>query len=94
MAEKIRLSENDASEIAFDEHEEYRVIEEVRGDSRRWLQAVETIVKRVSDGKLFLLAWDRGLTEMQEHDFFGCSLVEVERKTKAVEVTYYDEVAA
>lgn len=96
MAEKIKLTEDDACDIAFDCHTDYYKVHEQRHEARRWLQGVTTIVVRVADGKLFNLTWDRALTESQEHDFYGCELVEVERKveTKTIEVVTYEEVQA
>ena len=94
MSNAIKITEDDACDIVFDCHEEYRVVHEREHDARRWSQRVTTTVERCADGKLFSLTWDRALTEIQEHGFYGCELVEVERKTKTVEVVYYDEVIA
>lgn len=94
MAEKIKLDEDLAQELAFDEAEDYRLVSEREHPDRRWMKAVTTTVRRVADDKLFSFTWDRALTELGEHEFYGCELVEVERKTKTVEVVYYEEVAA
>lgn len=92
MAKLTPLSEQDARDIVFDCHEDYRVVGQIGHENRRWAQQVDTIVRRESDGKLFRVSWDRGLTESQEHDFYGTGLVEVERKTKTVETVHYEEV--
>ena len=90
MSEKIKLSEEEAQDLAWGDSEEYTHIDEEDLGSGRWTEVVRTIVKRDSDGKLFAFTWQRGLTEYQEHEFYDCKLVEVERKTKTIE--YYAEV--
>lgn len=90
MAERIKIDEEMAEELAWGDSAEYTHIDEEDRGSSRWTEVVRTIVKRESDGKLFAFIWQRGLTEYQEHEFYGCELVEVEVKTKTVE--YYAEV--
>lgn len=89
MAEKIKLSEEEAQDLAWGDTDEYTHIDEEDLGSSRWTELVRTIVKRDSDGKLFAFIWQRGLTEYQEHEFYDCELVEVVVKTKTVE--YYAE---
>lgn len=90
MAERIKIDEEMAQELAWGDTEEYTQVWEEDLGSGRWTEVVRTIVKRDSDGKLFAFTWQRGLTEYQENEFYGCELVEVEVKTKTVE--YYAEV--
>ena len=92
MAEIIELTEEDASDIAFGDHPDYAEIKEISHGSGRWLEYMETIVQRESDGKFFKMEWSKALTEMQEHEFYNSKLVEVEQKTRTIVQTYYEEV--
>lgn len=91
MAEIIELTEEDARYIAFDDHPDYTIVEEYDHGSGRWVEYVETIVENAA-GQFFKMEWSRGLTENQEHEFYGSRLVEVEQKTRTIVQTYYEEV--
>jgi len=62
-------------------------VDEQRGSPRRWLQTVETVVE--IDGRYFKIPWDRGLTELQEDEFwwqpFEVEKREYEKTVKVVE---------
>lgn len=88
----IKIDEHEAQDIAYGDHPDYLEVDEIEHDTSRWHMFVETIVKRESDGKLFSMEWQRGLTESQENEFYISELVEVERKTRTVEEVYYEEV--
>lgn len=92
MAEIIELTEEDASDIAFGDHPDYAEVTEISHGSGRWVEHMETIVQRESDGKFFKMSWNQALTEMQEHEFYDSKLVEVEQKTRTIVQTYYEEV--
>lgn len=92
MAEIIKIDEETAEAIAFEDHPDYVLVEERSIDSGRWHEFMVSIVQRESDKKLFKMSWSKALTEMQEHEFYGAKLVEVEKKTRTIVQTYYEEV--
>lgn len=92
MAEIIELDEEDARNIAFEDHPDYTLITENSHGSGRWLEYIETIVQRNNDQKFFKMSWAKALTEMQEHEFYDSKLIEVEQKTRTIVQTYYEEV--
>lgn len=88
MAEKI-TDEELLREIVWDGDDGYTTIEETIIEQTRWTVLIETIFKRLSDGKLFLCTWRKAATEMQEHELpeeaFEC-------KAYPVEITKYRKV--
>lgn len=91
MAEIIELDEDEARDIAFEDHPDYTTVTEYDHGSGRWVEFVETIVENAA-GQFFKMKWNRGLTENQEHEFYDSKLVEVEQKTRTIVQTYYEEV--
>jgi len=59
-------------------------IKEIKGDESRWTVEIESILEMC--GRYFSLYWDRGLTEMQENEFYN-QPVEIEEVTKTITVT-------
>lgn len=92
MAEIINVDEETTEAIAFEDHPDYLLVEERSMGSGRWHEFMVSIVQRESDKKLFKMSWSKALTEMQEHEFYGAKLVEVEKKTRTIVQTYYEEV--
>lgn len=59
------------------------------GEPRRWSRMILVVFKRVSDGKLFGIEYDEGLTEMQEDECCDTELREIEaREVTTVEYSY------
>jgi hypothetical protein len=55
--------------IIWEDHLLYDpVAEEVTGQGR-WHVGVDTVFKRLTDGKLFITHWRRGATENQDHEY-------------------------
>lgn len=77
--------------IAWDDADGYRVIEEATVDKQRWQETVKVIFKRLSDDKLFVTYWWRGLTENCDHDYPDIAQ-EVVAKTETITVTRYEKV--
>lgn len=59
-----KLAEGEISEILWNNEEVY--VEE--GEDRRWSKSMLTVVK--IDEKLYAIEWEKGLTEMQEDEFY------------------------
>ena len=53
-------------------------VETIEGENLRWTQCVETIFE--VDGRHFAVSWDRGLTDMQDNEFYCSEVYEVEKK--------------
>lgn len=68
--------------------QEYSAVYEVKGDEGRWTVQITSIFQ-IND-KLFAIDWDRGLTELQESEFY-CQPYEVVKKTetKTIEFVSY-----
>ena len=66
----------------------FETVNHEEGDSLRW-QIIQHVVTKAPDGKLY--AWDyvRGLTEMQDDDYYADELQEVEEYTEVIEVRKY-----
>jgi len=89
--EKIRNNELDFSEDEIESLIDYgNYIDEFEGDDHRWDREVTTIIEL--DGKLYAIEWRRGLTEMQDNNYFSPAPYQVEKKTKMVEVEYYERI--
>lgn len=76
-----KLSEQELRELVW----EYET-DQVKHDSGRWTQTIETIVELC--GRTFRIMWGRGLTECQDNEF-NCQPVEVKKHTyeKTITVT-------
>lgn len=59
------------------------------GTIHRWTIDKQTIFD--VDGQLYCIDWDEGLTEYQEHEYWN-DPYKVVRKTKVIEVEYYEKV--
>lgn len=68
---------------------DYEEIDEVEGDSGRWTQSVETIIS--VGGVLWCIPWKKGLTEMQENEFYW-QPYRVIRKERIVTEVYYEKI--
>ena len=66
---------------------EYEWVDEVRYDSGRWSQSMETIFQVGND--LWAVPWHRGLTECQEDEFWD-QPYRVVKKTRVITETYYE----
>lgn len=69
---------------------EYEEIDQIDGESGRWMQAMETII-RVGDD-LWCIPWKSGLTECQENEFY-LQPYRVERKERVITQVYYEKIA-
>lgn len=76
------LSEREFKDLVFDYE-----IDCQEGDCGRWTQSAKTIVNLC--GRYFAIDWERGLTEMQEHEFYNqpyeVKKVEYEKVVKVTE---------
>lgn len=101
MSETIsiaHLNENERLDFVRDAHwDDSELAEELgleyvgrdEGEPRRWSRMILVVFKRVSDGKLFGIQYDEGLTEMQEDECYDTELREVEaREVTTVEYNY------
>lgn len=57
-------------------------VDEVGGECDRWTQAMETIFE--VNGRFFAVGWSRGLTELQEDEFWMADVYEVEKKERVI----------
>lgn len=93
----FELTDQDCEDLVFASYfssEEYKAglvtfVDEVEGDSSRWTQTIKTIIK-IQD-RLFAIEWDKGLTEIQEHEFYADNVIEVEKKVKTIQVVTYED---
>lgn len=77
---KSNFTKDEIEKMAYGEFGNY--ITTVEGNTRRWVQEVETIFEVGS--RLFAISWDRGLTEQQENDFDYAEIYEVKRKERVI----------
>lgn len=75
------LSESELIDLVWDND---LVVDNVEGDCGSWTQSMQTIVKL--DDRYFAVDWERGLTEMQENEFYN-QPYEVKKVDKMVKVT-------
>ena len=61
-------------------------VDEINGERNRWTQCVVTIFE--VNGRFFAVSWLRGLTEMQENDFYDAKVYEVDKQ----EIVTFDYV--
>jgi len=67
---KIPLKE--ATEIVYENHEDYKMIEEKIVDQRRWVTTWFGVFKNKVTGKHYQVCYDRGSTESQDSEpFYG-----------------------
>ena len=64
-------------------------VKDIEGSDHRWQREMTTVFE--VGGRLFALDWMKGLTEMQENDFWE-QPYEVKEVTKMVEVKKYVKV--
>lgn len=64
-------------------------IERINGENRRWSRSVQSILE--IGGRYFGVTWEEGLTEMQENEFYCSSIIEVQKVTKTIVVTEWEE---
>lgn len=70
-------------EIIWDDAEGYERIKDEITDKGRWHVIMETVFRRASDNKLFIMYWRSGATENQEHEYPD-EAVEAEEVTMTV----------
>lgn len=75
---KPKFTYDEIREMAYEEFG--NCIDVIEGDCYRWTQNMETIFE--VNGRHFAVNWDRGLTEMQENDFYCSEVYEVVKKEK------------
>lgn len=69
MADNVYIEAELSSDLIFGcDTDDFEHHADDEGDARRWQQSVTTIIRRRSDGQLFGIEWQRGLTENQDHD--------------------------
>jgi hypothetical protein len=91
VANEITLSEPHSRLFAWGDLDGYTEVTTEYGDSGRWQKSMRTICKRDSDGKLFAMDWERGLTEYQDHDYSD-TIYEVEAVEVTIKQTHYKKV--
>jgi hypothetical protein len=79
-------------QILWDDHDGFTVVEEVDLGDSRWRKSLMTVFKRNEDGQLFLMYWQRGLTENCDHEYPD-KAVPCRVETKTVVVNTYHEIA-
>lgn len=62
----IELKEEDLKRMVWD----YNQLYEDEGEDSRWSRTVQTIVE-VPNGNIYSIEWEKGLTEMQENEFYN-----------------------
>jgi hypothetical protein len=82
MPEKITDQEL-LRDIVWNDADGYRELGQEHAGTSRWHQSVNTIFRRISDGKLFMANWRKAATEMQEHEYPD-EAVECEAYTETV----------
>jgi hypothetical protein len=70
-------------EVMWDDSNDYKVIQTTQVDNSRWHIIMETVFKRETDGKLFIMDWRKGATENQEHEYPEVA-VEAEEFTETI----------
>lgn len=75
MTKEYFLSKFDnGEEFTFEELEyialesDFEYVDEIEGDDHRWNREMQTIIR--IDGRLFAIDWRKGLTEMQENEYW------------------------
>lgn len=68
---------------------DYIHVDEFDGDIGRWTQSVQTIIQAGED--FWAIDWERGLTEIQENEFYD-QPYRVIRKEKQITQVYYEQV--
>jgi hypothetical protein len=90
VANHILFTNKAARAFAWGDLEGYTEVVTEEGDRGRWQQCMRTVCKRDSDGKLFALGWQRGLTEYQENDYDGTAFeVEAVEQVRTITETVY-----
>lgn len=74
-----KLNKKELSDLVWEHEVDYE-----NGECGRWTQSVKSIVDLC--GRYFAIDWERGLTEMQEHEFYN-QPYEVKKIEKMVKVT-------
>ena len=67
-----------------------KTVDEIEHGSGRWTENITTVLELKPD-ELWAIDWERGLTEYQE-DYYEYQPRRVVRKTRMVEIAYYEEV--
>lgn len=72
------------TDIAYGDWDGIKFVAELELDEHRWTRSMLTIVD--FDGKLYGIEWDRGLTEIQENEFYpsDSTIYEVDKIEKVV----------
>ena len=64
--EQFILDTDDAREVVYGDHPDFKTIENEMIDSSRWSLHYKIVVQRLSDSKYFSSAYSKGATEMQD----------------------------
>lgn len=75
--------------ICWGDSEDFETLRENIDGQSRWAVKVTTVVRRVQDGKLFLMEWRKAATERQEHEYPDEA---VEAEEFDITVTHYHRV--
>lgn len=87
---KMILSKEEAREIVYGCHEDYRTVKEEIYDHSRWSVRTSGIFKRLSDGTFWSINWSSGATEYQDERPFDYEVPEfVQVEPREVMVTEY-----
>ena len=62
----MNLTREEAQSIIYEDHEDFKVIEDKIVDTSRWSEQHDVIVKQLSTGKFFASYYAQGLTERQD----------------------------
>ena len=86
----MKLSEKDARDIVYDDHEDWHKVEEELVDTSRWSIMYEGVFLHKPSNKYYSLDWSVGATEQQdERPFEYCKEVEA---TEVKQVTVSTKV--
>lgn len=78
---KLILTPDEARRIVYDDHKDWKVVEEVMIGTSRWSIEKETIAKHLLTDKYYRFCYQVGATEMQYE-----SPYEYDKEAEAVEV--------
>lgn len=69
LEKDMALSDDELSELVYDENPDFPVVYEETGENKRWNRCVSTVCKDNQTGILWCIDWLNGLTESQEDRF-------------------------
>lgn len=78
----LKFNEDEFKRICYEDHEDFKLIEEIQGESDRWSREITIIVEHLETGIKYMGSYQKASTEMQEDEFYDTDLT----KCKQIEV--------